>query len=153
MSETILLLPATAEDADAIRSLTREAYSKWIPVIGREPLPMTADYEKAVKKHRIDLLYIGGKIVALIEMIPKADHLLIENVAVSPAFQGRGLGRKLLTHAEQVAASLRLSVIKLYTNKLFTENLRLYQKLGYAIDREEEFRGGFVVHMSKPVQV
>lgn len=146
------LLPATAKDADAIRSLTREAYSKWIPVIGREPLPMTANYTEAVKKHRIDLLYFDGKLVALIEMIPKTDHLLIENVAVSPAFQGRGLGRKLLTHAEQVATSLGLSVIKLFTNKLFTENLRLYQKFGYKVDQEEEFRGGFTVHMSKPVQ-
>ncbi|GHO96635.1 N-acetyltransferase GCN5 [Reticulibacter mediterranei] len=153
MNEAMSLRPSTVEDASAIRSLIREAYSKWVPVIGREPLPMTADYEEAVKKHRIDLLYLDGKLVALIEMLPKADHLLIENVAVSPVFQGRGLGRKLLTHAEQVAASLGLSVIKLYTNKLFTENLRLYQKLGYAVDQEEEFRGGFVVHMSKPVKV
>jgi Predicted acetyltransferase len=148
----MLLLPATAEDADAIRTLTREAYAKWVPIIGREPLPMTADYGEAVKKHRIDLLYIDGKLVALIEMISNADHLLIENIAVSPVFQGRGLGRKLLTHAEQVAMLLGYSVIKLYTNKLFAENLRLYQKLGYGVDREEEFRGGFVVHMSKPVQ-
>lgn len=76
----------------------------------------------------------------------------IENVAVALAFQERGLGRTLLTHVEQVVASLGLWVIKLYTNKLFAENLRFYQKLGYAVDQEEEFRGGFVVHMSKPVQ-
>lgn len=152
MSEATVLLPATSRDAGAIRALTREAYAKWVPVLGREPLPMTADYADAVKKHRIDLLYLDGKLVALIEMIPQADHLLIENVAVSPAFQGRGLGRKLLAHAEQVAAQSRFSVIKLYTNKLFTENLRLYQMLGYGVDREEEFRGGFIVHMSKLVQ-
>lgn len=113
---------------------------------------MTADYAEAVKNHRIDLLYLDGKLAALIEMIPKADYLLIENVAVSPAFQGRGLGRKLMAHAEQIAASLGHSEIKLYTNKLFAENVQLYQKLGYGIDREEEFRGGFRVHMSKPVQ-
>lgn len=152
VNEAMSLLPATPADAGAIRSLTREAYAKWIPVIGREPLPMTADYAEAVKKHRIDLLYLNGELAALIEMIPRADHLLIENVAVSPAFQGKGLGRKLLTHAEQVALSLKLSVVKLYTNKLFTENLRFYQKFGYSIDREEEFKGGFVVHMSKLVQ-
>jgi GNAT superfamily N-acetyltransferase len=152
MSEALSLLPATAEDAGAIRSLTRDAYSKWVPVIGREPKPMTADYTEAVKRHRIDLLYLEGKLAALIEMIPEADHLLIENVAVSPAFQGRGLGRKLMAHAEQVAASLGHSDIKLYTNKLFAENVRLYQKLGYGVDREEEFKGGFVVHMSKQVQ-
>ena len=152
MSEALSLLPATAEDADAIRSLTREAYSKWVPVIGREPKPMTADYAEAVKNHRIDLLYLDGKLAALIEMILEADHLLIENVAVSPAFQGKGLGRKLMAHAEQVAASLGHPETKLYTNKLFAKNVQFYQKLGYGVDREEEFKGGFVVHMSKPVQ-
>lgn len=151
MSEAISLRPATAEDAGAIRTLTREAYARWVPVLGREPLPMTADYGKAVEKHRIDLLYLDERLVALIEMIPQAGHLLIENIAVSPAFQGRGLGHRLLAHAEQVAASLGYSVIRLYTNRLFAENLRLYRKYGYEVEREEAFRGGFVVHMSKPV--
>lgn len=146
------LLPATAEDAGAIRSLTREAYRKWVPVIGREPKPMTADYAEAVNKHRIDLLYLDGRLAALIETISEADHLLIENVAVSPAFQGRGLGRKLMAHAEQVAASLGHAETKLYTNKLFDENVRLYRRLGYGIDREEEFKGGIAVHMSKPIR-
>lgn len=49
-----------AADAAAIRALTRQAYAKWTPVIGREPLPMTADYEQAVLRHRFDLLYAGG---------------------------------------------------------------------------------------------
>lgn len=139
-------------DAPAIRELTRAAYAKWVPVIGREPMPMTADYTEAVRKHRFDLIYVEGKLVALIEMIPETDHLLIENVAVSPSFQGRGLGRKLLAHAEKLAASLGFSEVKLYTNKLFVENIQLYSKLGYRVDREEEFKGGFLVHMSKPVR-
>ena len=146
------LRPATAEDADAVRSLTREAYSKWVPIIGREPKPMAADYAGAVRKHRIDLLSLDDTLAAFIEMVPESDHLLIENVAVAPAFQGRGLGRQLMAHAEQVAGSLGLPEIRLYTNKLFAGNVRLYQKLGYRIDREEEFRGGLTVHMSKPVQ-
>jgi ribosomal protein S18 acetylase RimI-like enzyme len=149
MRENLSLLPATAEDADAIRALTRDAYAKWVPVIGREPLPMRADYAAAVRKHRIDLLHLGGKLVALIEMIQQSDHLLIENVAVAPSFQGRGFGRRLLAHAEQVAASLGQSEIRLYTNKHFAENLRLYQAQGYRIEREEAFMGGFTVHMSK----
>ena len=77
--------------------------------------------------------------------------MLIENVAVSPAFQRRGLGRKLIAHAEQLAGSLGHYEIKLYTNKLFAENVQFYRKLGYRVDREEEFKGWFVVHMSKPV--
>ena len=152
MSNTEVLRQGMATDAPAIRDLTRAAYAKWVPVIGREPKPMTADYAEAVGQHRFDLLYVEGRLAALIETIPKADHLLIENVAVSPPLQGRGLGRKLMAHAEKVAASLGFSEIKLYTNKLFTENIRLYAKLGYRVDREEQFGGGVVVHMSKPIE-
>lgn len=149
MREDLSLLPATAADADAIRVLTRDAYAKWVPVIGREPLPMRADYAAAVRKHRIDLLRLDGRLVALIEMVPQPDHLLIENVAVAPGFQGKGFGRRLLAHAEQVAASLGHDEIRLYTNQSFAGNLRLYQALGYRIDREEAFMDGFTVHMSK----
>ena len=43
MDETPALRRAVADDAAAVRVLTREAYAKWVPVIGREPLPMRAD--------------------------------------------------------------------------------------------------------------
>jgi ribosomal protein S18 acetylase RimI-like enzyme len=151
MSDTEEWRQGVATDATAIRDLTRAAYAKWVPVIGREPKPMTADYTQAVLKHRFDLIYINGKRAALIETIMETDYLLIENVAVSPSFQKRGLGRKLMAHAEKLATSSGFSEIKLYTNKLFTENIQLYAKLGYHVDREEAFLGGFLVHMSKPV--
>lgn len=140
---------AVAADVPAIRALTRLAYAKWVPVAGREPLPMRADYEAAVRDHRIDLLYKDGELAALIETVAAADHLLIENVAVSPGFQGRGLGRTLMAHAEQLAAVAGYAELRLYTNKLFAANVALYQRLGYRIDREEALNGGTAVHMSK----
>ena len=149
MSETPKLRRAVAADVAPVRALTRAAYAKWVPVIGREPMPMGADYERAVREHRIDLLDVDGSLAALIETVAKADHLLIQNVAVSPELQGRGFGRQLLAHAEKLAASLGHGQIRLYTNKLFAANLVLYGRLGYRIDREEEFKGGIAVHMSK----
>jgi ribosomal protein S18 acetylase RimI-like enzyme len=140
---------AVAADAPAIRALTRLAYAKWVPVAGREPLPMRADYDAAVRNHRIDLLYKDGELAALIETVAETDHLLIENVAVSPAFQGRGLGRTLMAHAERLAATSGYTAVRLYTNKLFTDNVTLYQRLGYRIDREESLNGGTAVHMGK----
>jgi ribosomal protein S18 acetylase RimI-like enzyme len=142
---------AAPADAGAIRELTRHAYAKWIPVIGREPTPMLADYDRAAREHMIDLLYVGAELVGLIETVDEGDHLLIENVAVSPASQGRGHGRLLLDHAERLAASLGLPEVKLYTSKQFATNVDLYTRLGYATDREEPFMGGFIVHMSKRV--
>ena len=110
-------------------TLTREAYAKWVPVIGREPLPMRADYDEAVRQHRIDLAFLDGGLAALIETIDKGDHLVIENVAVAPAFQGHGLGRHLLTHAEQLAAELGYAEVRLYTNKMFEANVAALSRL------------------------
>ena len=140
---------AGEQDAEAIRTLTREAYAKWIAVTGREPLPMRVDYAEAIKKHRFDLLYADGALAALIETVPDGDHLLIENVAVAPGAQGRGFGKRLMKHAEELAAASGLKGTRLYTNKLFTANLRLYEALGYRVDREEALNGGIAVHMSK----
>jgi GNAT superfamily N-acetyltransferase len=140
---------ATAADPPAIRDLTRQAYAKWVPLIGREPKPMTANYDEAVARHRFDLLYIDGTLAALIETIREADHLLVENVAVSPDFQGRGLGRKLMAHAEMLARELGFGTIRLYTNQRFVENIALYRRLGYQVDREEALPVGTVTHMSK----
>jgi ribosomal protein S18 acetylase RimI-like enzyme len=151
VNETVQLRRGEAADAPAIRALTREAYAKWVAIIGREPKPMTADYAKALRDHRFDLLTLDGALAALIETVARADHLTIENVAVSPSFQRRGLGRMLIAHAEALAALSGLGEVRLYANKLFAENLRLYGRLGYQVDREEPFSGGVVVHMSKRV--
>jgi ribosomal protein S18 acetylase RimI-like enzyme len=140
---------AVAADAAAVRALTREAYAKWVPLIGREPKPMQANYAEAIATHRIDLGLLGGEPAGLIETIAEADHLLVENVAVAPSFQRRGIGRQLMTHAERLATSLGYREVRLYTNQHFAENIQLYLKLGYRIDREEVLPVGIAVHMSK----
>jgi GNAT superfamily N-acetyltransferase len=142
---------AVETDVPAITALTRAAYAKWVPVIGREPTPMAANYAEAVRQHRFDLIECDGQLAALLETIPAEGHLLIENVAVSPLHQGRGLGRALMAHAERLATSLGYREIRLYTNKLFTSNVQLYGRLGYRVDCEEAFRGGTTLHMSKPI--
>lgn len=147
----MLLRRAGVEDAPAIRALTREAYAPWVPVVGREPRPMGADYDKAVRDHRIDLLCLDGALAALIETVEEPGCLLIVNVAVAPDRQGRGLGRHLLAHAETLAAAAGLGRIRLYTNQLMASNRRLYAALGYGEDGEEAFPGAVAVHMSKAV--
>jgi GNAT superfamily N-acetyltransferase len=128
------------EDVDAIRDLSRAAYAKWVALIGREPLPMTADYARAVFEHVIDLLEEGGQLLALVEVIRKPDHLLIENVAVRPDQQGKGLGDIVLRHAEELARSMKYNEVRLYTNAAFASNISFYSKRGY-----EEYQRGTMV--------
>jgi GNAT superfamily N-acetyltransferase len=153
LAPDVEIRPAVAADAARIRTLTRVAYAKWIPLIGREPLPMQADYERALREHAIDLITVGGALAGLIEMIVRPDHLWIENITVAPDRQGRGYGRLLLAHAERRAAEAGRVQIRLQTNAAFLANLALYSKLGYTIDRSEPFRGGTTVHMSKRIEV
>ncbi len=143
---------ATPGDAAAVRALVRAAYAKWVPIIGREPVPMTADYDAAVRDHIIDLLIVDDSLVALIELVVEPQCVFIENVAVRPDQAGRGHGRVLLAHALALARSLGRKRLRLYTNKLMGKNIVFYQNLGYAVDREETTADGRrIVHMSRPV--
>lgn len=151
MGDTVSVRMGAAADAEAVSALTREAYAKWVQLIGREPLPMTVDYSEAMTRHRFDLLHLGDQLAALIETVPDGDQLLIVNVAVRPGFQGRGFGLRLLQLAEDLAGQAGLTGTRLYTNKLFAENIRLYAGRGYRVDREEPLNGGVAVHMSKRV--
>jgi ribosomal protein S18 acetylase RimI-like enzyme len=144
------LRPATPADATAIRDVTRAAYAHWVPVIGREPVPMTIDYEQAVRQHDFDLLYRQGELVGLIETMLQDDHIWIENVAVLPACHGQGLGRILLAHAETRALDAGCNESRLLTNAAFESNVALYKKIGYRVDRTEPYKdGGTTVYMSK----
>lgn len=140
---------ARPEDAPAIKALVDSAYAKWIPLIGRLPLPMQADYAMALTQHAFDLIEAEGGLVALLETFPREDHLFVVNVAVAPSAQGRGLGERLLGRAEGRAKALGLRELRLITNALYVENIRFYEKRGYEIARREPFLGGEIVHMRK----
>ena len=92
---------------------------------------MTADYGELIAAGRVYVLEAGGRLAGLVVVVNEPGHLLLENVAVAPAFQGHGLGRQLMAFAEQEAAARRLPEVRLYTNEAMTENLRLYPALGY----------------------
>ena len=79
----------------------------------------------------------GSAIAGIIVLLPKPDHLLLENIAVAPARQGSGLGRRLLAFAEAEAMHRGYHEIRLYTHQTMTENQRLYAAIGY----EETGRG------------
>lgn len=151
-SASIAIRLAQPHEAGAIATIVMAAYAKWVPVIGREPMPMQVDYDKAVLEHRFDLAVDGGTILGLIETVPHPDHLWIDNVAVAPAVQGRGIGRMLLAFTEQRAIAAGYPELRLVTNGAFESNVALYQRGGFVVDRIEDFRNGKAVYMRKPFQ-
>jgi hypothetical protein len=57
--------PALPGHAAAITEMVRAAYARWIPVIGREPRPMTVDYQKALSDNEFTLAYLGDDLAGL----------------------------------------------------------------------------------------
>jgi N-acetylglutamate synthase-like GNAT family acetyltransferase len=122
---------AQAADVPAIRELVRAAYAIYVPRIGREPAPVTADYKTLVDAGAVWVATKDEEIAGVLVLQPTAESLLLENVAVRPDRQRRGVGRMLIAFAEQEAARRGFDEVSLYTNAHMTENLSLYPALGY----------------------
>ena len=128
---------ATAADVPAVAQIVGLAYRQYIPRMGKPPGPMLDDYAMRVADGLVWVIGEGSAVAGIIVMVPRPNHLLLDNVAVAPAHQGLGLGRRLLAFAEREAVRLGYSEIRLYTHRTMTENQRLYAAIGY----EETGRG------------
>ncbi|MFC0410621.1 GNAT family N-acetyltransferase [Roseomonas elaeocarpi] len=142
---------ATPDDLPAIGAIIRDAYTPFIRRIGREPGPMSDDYALLVSRGRVHVLEQGGAVQGLVVLIPEAEAMLLDNLAVAPAAQGSGLGRRLLDFAEQRAREAGHRAIRLYTNEAMTENIALYARRGYAETHRAEEKGLKRVFMRKPL--
>jgi len=118
-------------DSAAIAACVRAAYATYLAHMDPEPAPLRAKYATLIAEGVVYTLVADGDIRGVLVMMPRADDLFVENVAVDPAFQGRGFGRQLMAFAERAARVARLGAIRLYTNEVMTENLKFYRRLGF----------------------
>jgi N-acetylglutamate synthase-like GNAT family acetyltransferase len=144
---------ARLEDAPAVSALVNEAFEKYIPVIGRKPLPMTADHSDLIVNHDAWVLEEESEIIAVLEMVLNNDSLYIDTVAVSNAHQARGIGKQLLNFAETRARELGRDATTLFTNERYTVLLEMYARLGYVETHRIPVQGTDAVHMRKTLEV
>jgi GNAT superfamily N-acetyltransferase len=138
----ISLRPAVANDVADLRAVAFAAYEGYVDRIGRRPAPMTADYAQAVREGRVWVAIADGVLVGLAVLIVQPDHLLLDNIAVAPPMQGRGIGTRLLVLAEDHARRHDRSEVRLYTNEAMTENVAYYLRRGY-IETHRAEQDGF----------
>jgi len=96
-----------AEPADraVIERIVHDAYIRYVSRIGRAPAPMNDDYQLRIAEGVVRVLTIQEEVAGLVVLLPKADYLLLDNVAVAPKRQGSGLGRRMIVFAEAEAMS------------------------------------------------
>ncbi len=142
---------AAPPEAVTLHAIAREAYQRYVPRIGREPAPMSADYSAAVRDGQAWVAVDQGHVIGFAVLIAQPDHLLLESLAVRPSRQRGGAGSRLLALAEDEARRLRLPEIRLYTNEMMTENLAYYPRHGYAETHRAEQDGFRRVYFRKHI--
>lgn len=123
---------AGAHDVPALQRIAEAAYTPYVARMGGlRPGPLETDYATAVADSEAWVAVGGEDVVGFLLLVPEADTMLLENVAVAPSHQGRGLGRALLELAESRTRAHGLHRVRLYTHETMVENQRLYSFIGF----------------------
>lgn len=129
--EELVIRLAAPVDEPAVRACAKAAYAPYIPLIGKEPAPMVADFAAQIVASQVHVAQEAGRFMGFVTFFPEDEHMFLEAVAVTPAAKGRGIGGRLIGYCEGQARRLGLASVRLYTNEMMSANLSFYPHLGY----------------------
>jgi ech hydrogenase subunit C len=146
---------ARAETADVpeILALQKIAYQSEAEIYGDDSVPalqqskaeLEADFARMVFLKAV----VNGKIIGAVRGYQDGEVAQILRLIVHPYFQGRGLGRKLITEFEKLWPE-SVKRMEGFTGHQSKRNLHLYGKLGYRPFKEEVFTPAVTwVHLRK----
>lgn len=132
---------ARAEDATLVHRLTQAAFEEYRGQL--EPPSAALDETEAMvatalAKGGVLLAFVGDEAAGAARYLPEDDHLYIGRVAVPPAWRGKGIAIALMMALEERARTLDFAAIELGVRESLPSNVRLYQKLGYAVLRRDQ---------------
>lgn len=139
MIKMILIEKAQKEDLKQILELQYLAYQSEAELFGDmdiPPLKQTLDevYEEFTKGTILKAIDENGVIIGSVRAQQDAGTVYIGKLMVHPDMQNKGIGTKLLAEIENVYSNQRY---ELFTSTRSIKNIKLYEKLGYKIFKEE----------------
>lgn len=132
---------AGPDDEPAIEGCVHDAYESFVEAIGTRPAPMLDDYERLIADGRVWVAALADQLFGVIVMWGEPDHWYVDNIAVDPVHQGKGVGTALLVEADRHARRAGLGTIRLYTNEAMTANQDFYPRRGFTETRRALDRG------------
>ncbi len=124
---------ATQHDEAKVRDCAEQAYARYIPLIGKRPAPLLSDFGAQIRDGLIHVAEADeGSFQGFIVFYQTDQSFLLENVAVLPAWSGKGVGRALIAYCEDAARRVGALSVRLYTNAAMVDNVALYARLGYS---------------------
>lgn len=135
-----------------MKTCVEAAYRHYIARMGKPPGPMLDDYAAVIRQHGAYVADDEGEIVGVLVLIRTGSGILLDNVAVHPEHQGKGLGRRLLELAETEARRQGYTHIDLYTHECMVENIGMYEAFGYIETARRTEHGYKRIYMRKALQ-
>ncbi|MEM9732326.1 MAG: GNAT family N-acetyltransferase [Pseudomonadota bacterium] len=146
---SVNLRPARPADLSFVRACAQAAYAPYVQRMGQRPAPMDADFEGALEQEQCFVLEEATRPLGYAIWFPEGDTFFIENIAIAPREQGRGLGIVLMNQAETAAKQRGLTRLRLYTNVKMLENIAFYTRLGFAETERRRENGFHRVYLEK----
>lgn len=139
------------DDVTAIRRVAEQAYRIYVKDLGGPPAPMIADFARHIDQDWVIVFQLDDVIAGYAILIDDGERALLDNIAVDPSHQGKGIGRALVDEVERETASRGHGHLELYTNVVMTKNVRWYRTLGF-VETKRVIEGGFHrIYMSKHI--
>ena len=131
-------------------SVVLAAFAVYVERLGGvQPWPMSLDYAEIIAEGQTWVAEEAGEVVGVLVLEDRADHVLLDVLAVAPEQQGSGIGRRLVALADEQAADRGFDEVRLFTNALMTENLAYYPRQGYVETHRDEVNGFHRVFFAK----
>lgn len=131
---------ATTSDAKAIACLLRQAFEEFAPLYTPESFVATVQPEDGVLKRLREgpvwLAESASGVIGTVSAVCLEDALVVRGMAVAPEARGRGIGRALLTTAEDFARNRGLNGLSLYTTQFLADAISLYRAFGFTFTGE-----------------
>jgi ribosomal protein S18 acetylase RimI-like enzyme len=135
----ISIIEASVDDSAEILALQKvayqseaELYDDWaIPPLTQTRSQIQAEFTTKVFLKALQADTIVGSIRASLDR----DICVIGRLIVHPDYQGKGIGTQLLLKIEALFSPAER--LELFTGSKSSDNIRLYERLGYRVFREE----------------
>ena len=157
---------ATAADRDAIVAIVESAtchlnqtgIQQW-----DEVYPNAANVDADMRKQQLYVARADGSIAGIITLNQEcdpdykngawlyqgSDFMVVHRLIVAPAMQGQGIGAQIMRLAETMLKERGIKSVRLDAFAHNPHSLRLYEKLGYRIVGEADWRKGHFYLMEK----
>jgi len=144
--QCMILRPAGPDDAASATHLIRDAYADWRDHLADLP-DVSAGVDADIAAGLVVIAEQDSIPVGVLITQPVDRALHIRNIAVASETKGKGIGRVLMEHADDLAADAGLKLLRLATHRDMAPTRAFYARLGWEIESEVGNKVTMVRHL------